>query len=53
VIDGDIGGLHQGGCTPSTSYSPPLGKPAQAALARAVSHAKSDVFPAAGSDGCS
>lgn len=52
VIAGDIGGLHQGGCTPSTSYSPPLGKPAQTALARAVSHAKADVFPAAGSDGC-
>ena len=53
VIAGDIGGLHQGGCTPSTSYSPPLGKPAQAALARAVAGSHGDVFPAAGSDGCS
>ena len=53
VISGDIGGLHQGGCTPSTSYSPPLGEPARTALARAVRHAKGDVFPAAGSDGCS
>ncbi len=53
VITGDIGGLHQGGCTPATSYSPPLGKPAQHALARAISHATGDIFPAPGSDGCS
>jgi hypothetical protein len=57
VVSGDIGGLHQGGCTPQTSYSPPLGKPARAALhsasARGAAHAGSgDVFPVPGSDGC-
>jgi hypothetical protein len=53
VVVGDIGGLHQGGCTPSTSYSPPLGKPAHRALSRAGHGKHADVFPAAGSDGCS
>lgn len=53
VVVGDIGGLHQGGCTPSTSYSPPLGAPAQRALRRAARGQHPDVFPPAGSDGCS
>ena len=53
VVSGDIGGLHQGGCTPSTSYSPPLGKPAHRALARAAHNQGANVFPAPGSDGCS
>ena len=53
VVSGDIGGLHQGGCTPSTSYSPPLGKPAHRALARASHNEGANVFPAPGSDGCS
>ena len=53
VVSGDIGGLHQGGCTPSTSYSPPLGKPAHRALDRAAHNDSPDVFPAPGSDGCS
>lgn len=52
VVTGDIGGLHQGGCTPSTSYSPPLGTPAHQAFYRAAHRAKADVFPAPGSDGC-
>jgi V8-like Glu-specific endopeptidase len=53
AVSGDIGGLHQGGCTPQTSYSPPLGKPAHQALARAAHNRDADVFPAPGSDGCS
>jgi hypothetical protein len=52
VISGVIGGLHQGGCTPASSYSPPLGKPAHRALARAASGTGPDTFPAPGSDGC-
>jgi V8-like Glu-specific endopeptidase len=53
VVTGDIGGLHQGGCTPATSYSPPLGRPAHRARARAAHGRTADVFPAPGSDGCS
>jgi hypothetical protein len=53
VVSGDIGGLHQGGCTPQTSYSPPLGRPAHRALHRAAVAGSGDVFPAPGSDGCS
>lgn len=53
VVVGDIGGLHQGGCTPSTSYSPPLGTRAHHALRRAARATSPDVFPPAGSDGCS
>ena len=53
VVGGDIGGLHQGGCTPQTSYSPPLNRPAHAALDRAAHNRRPDVFPAPGSDGCS
>lgn len=52
VVSGDIGGLHQGGCTPATSYSPRLGKPAHRALGRAEAGGAGDVFPAPGSDGC-
>ncbi len=53
VVGGDIGGLHQGGCTPQTSYSPPLGRPAHRTLHRAAGGRNGDVFPAPGSDGCS
>ena len=53
VVGGDIGGLHQGGCTPQTSYSPPLGRAAHKALHRAAAAGSGDVFPAPGSDGCS
>lgn len=53
AVSGDIGGLHQGGCTPQTSYRPPLGRPAHAALHRAAHDTGADVFPPPGSDGCS
>jgi V8-like Glu-specific endopeptidase len=53
VVVGVIGGLHQGGCTPSISYSaafsPATGRVARAAAA-GVDPSR---FPAAGSDGCS
>lgn len=51
-VVGLIGGLHQGGCTPSTSYSPPLGLAAVSTLKRAAAGGKADVVPPAGSDGC-
>jgi V8-like Glu-specific endopeptidase len=47
-----IGGLNQGGCTPDTSYSSPLGPNAQASLARAATQSRGDLLPAAGGDGC-
>ena len=53
MIVGLIAGLHQGGCYPYTSYSPPLGSHAHAVYQRAVTGAKPDVAPNAGSDGCS
>ncbi|HET9732252.1 MAG TPA: trypsin-like peptidase domain-containing protein [Acidimicrobiales bacterium] len=49
---GLIGGLEQGGCSPAVSYSPRLGAPAQALLARASAGGPSDVVPAAPGDGC-
>ena len=52
TVVGVIGGLHQGGCTPATSYSPPLGRPALRAYLRAADRAPADTAPAAGSDGC-
>jgi V8-like Glu-specific endopeptidase len=52
TVDGVIGGLHQGGCSPSTSYSPRLGRPALAAFTRAADNRKADVFPVRPGDGC-
>jgi len=52
TILGVIGGLHQGGCVPTTSYSAPLGAWSAALLARAERHARADLLPSAGSDGC-
>lgn len=52
TVVGVIGGLHQGGCEPSTSYSARLGRPALAVLRRAADHARADVFPQRPSDGC-
>lgn len=50
---GVIGGLHQGGCLPSTSYSSTFGKAVQALIARAERKgAKGDIVVKAGSDGC-
>ena len=53
MIVGLIAGLHQGGCYPYTSYSPPLGRHARAVYQRAVTGARPDVAPKAGSDNCS
>jgi V8-like Glu-specific endopeptidase len=52
TVVGLISGLHQGGCTPATSYSSPLGKPAMAALNRAEHHRHPDTFPPMPGDGC-
>jgi V8-like Glu-specific endopeptidase len=52
-VVGLIAGLHQGGCFPYTSYSPPLGSQARAVYRRAVAGAKPDIAPKPGSDGCS
>lgn len=51
-VAGVIGGLHQGGCSPQTSYSSPFVTAQQNLLARAQSHAAADVLPVPGSDGC-
>jgi hypothetical protein len=53
MIVGLIAGLHQGGCDPYTSYSPPLGSRARAVYRRATMGTKPDVAPRAGSDDCS
>jgi V8-like Glu-specific endopeptidase len=53
MIVGVIAGLHQGGCYPYTSYSPPLGRHARAVFRRAATGATPDVAPKAGGDGCS
>jgi hypothetical protein len=49
---GLVSGLHQGGCTPSTSYSSPLGSAAAAALKRAAHSKPGDTFPSPPGDGC-
>jgi hypothetical protein len=51
-VVGIIGGLHQGGCSPSTSYSSPLGGWATTLLKRAAHHRHGDTFPNPPSDGC-
>lgn len=51
-IVGVIGGLHQGGCSPATSYSSRLGRAAHAVLRRAARRGPATTFPVAGSDGC-
>lgn len=53
TIVGIIGGLHQGGCSPGTSYSSPLGSGARSLLHRAVHHRHGNNFPTAPGDGCS
>jgi V8-like Glu-specific endopeptidase len=52
AVSGVIGGLHQGGCVSWTSYSSALGMPAAIGYWRAVTNAKPDVLPIAGSDRC-
>jgi hypothetical protein len=49
---GVTGGLHQGGCTPDTSYSAPFGPALAALVARARAGDAGDVAPLAGGDGC-
>lgn len=52
TIVGVIGGLHQGGCSPSTSYAARLGAPARSAFKRAEHDRTASVFPAPPGDGC-
>jgi Trypsin len=51
-VVGVVGGLHQGGCTDSTSYSPAFGADTVALLARAQAGGSGDIAPIPGSDGC-
>lgn len=51
-VVGAIGGLHQGGCTPVTSYTSAFGPDILADWQRAASHATPDWVPIAGPDGC-
>ncbi len=52
TVVGLIGGLHQGGCQVSTSYSPPFGRAVTDVFERAVHGSAADVGPSPGSDGC-
>jgi hypothetical protein len=52
TVVGVIGGLHQGGCVPATSYAARLGKPALAAFRRAEHHHPADTFPTPPGDAC-
>lgn len=52
AVIGVIGGLHQGGCFPQTSYSSPFDASTIHTYDRAVSGAPSDSFPTPGPDGC-
>jgi len=51
-VVGDIGGLHQGGCTDTTSYSPSFGPDIQALLARAEADKTGDLVPFIRPSGC-
>jgi hypothetical protein len=51
-VVGVIGGLHQGGCTPSTTYSAAFGADVHAVWTRAATHTDPDFVPVAGPDGC-
>ncbi len=53
IVVGVIGGLHQGGCTPMTSYSAPFNATTLAIAALAARGATPSQFPVAPSDGCS
>jgi V8-like Glu-specific endopeptidase len=52
TVVGVIGGLHQGGCSWSTSRSAPFDATTIATYQRAVSKAQGDVLPGPVSDGC-
>jgi V8-like Glu-specific endopeptidase len=52
-IVGVIGGMNQGGCIDSTSYSSPLTQSARKVYTRASDHSAPDVAPTPGSNGCS
>jgi hypothetical protein len=52
TVVGVIGGLHQGGCFPATSYSARLGSRALSAFIHATRRTKADVFPTPPGDGC-
>ncbi len=51
-VVGVIGGLHQGGCFPWTSYSAPFDSATAAVFARAATGGAADVLPVPGGDGC-
>jgi len=51
-VVGVTGGLHQGGCTPSISYSSPFARHVAALVARARAGGAGDVVPLPGADGC-
>ena len=52
ALYGIIGGLHQGGCSPSTSYSPRFGASIQALLERAEEGGSPDARLPTSSNGC-
>lgn len=52
VVDGVIGGLHQGGCTDPTSYTARFGASVHEVLKRAISAAPPDRLSSPGSNGC-
>jgi hypothetical protein len=52
MLVGAIGGLHQGGCLPSTSYTSVFGADTMADWTRAVTHAPANFVSAAGPSGC-
>jgi len=49
---GLIGGLHQGGCSDTVSYSAPFTTATATLLARAAAGAAGDTFPGPSGDGC-
>jgi V8-like Glu-specific endopeptidase len=52
-VVGIIGGMNQGGCVDSSSYSSPLTQAARRAYVKASDHDPPDVAPARAGDGCS
>ncbi len=52
VVEGVIGGLHQGGCYEYTSYSPAFAPAIRRLLLRATLGLHPDTVPQAGGDGC-